>query len=336
MLTSMLKKNLCFTLIICSIMFFTGTNYGFSQENPDENITAENLNNTVQSGYQFFQTQDLSTDINPFWTPEETGFKKGMRYSILIGLPLGHLVYGVAVWDWGENSDWKWGKERWFQHDTDSGGADKTGHFFAHYMVSRVSYSFFSYTEQNQNLALAYSAFTAGVVGLLIEVGDAYTGKYGFSYEDLVADFAGIGAAVILDKYPAADEFIGITATYWPSKGFRKDKDSSYGDFAGDYSGWKYIMNFKLAGFKYMGYNIPEFMRYIQLDLGYYTREYTDYDLAANPSPEPQRHWFFGASVNMREVTRDIFRNNKKAGWLAEQPFKYYHIPIGYTSERSI
>ena len=85
-----------------------------------------------------------------------------------------------------------------------------------------------------------------------------------------------------------------------------------------------------------MGYNIPEFMRYIQLDLGYYTREYTDYDLAANASPEPQRHWFFGASVNMREVTRDIFRNNKKAGWLAEQPFKYYHIPIGYTSERSI
>jgi hypothetical protein len=332
MISSILQKFIYLFLISLTLVFFTAQEYGYSQENE---IPAQT--DTVNNGESSFSLNGgLSADVNPFWTPEETAYKKGMRYSILIGFPLAHIVYGVTVWNWGENSDWKWANERWFQGDTDSGGADKTGHFFAHYLVSRASYSFFSYTEKNQNVALTYSALTAAGVGVLIEVGDAYTGKYGFSYEDIVADFLGVAAAVVLDKYPVADEFIGITATYWPSKGFKKDEDSSYGDFAGDYSGWKYLMNLKLAGFKYIGFDIPEFMRYIQLDLGYYTREYTDYDLAANPSPEPKRHWSFGASVNMREVTRDIFRNHKTAGWVAEQPFKYYHVPIGFANKKSI
>lgn len=332
MVNSIIKKFIFLVIFASTLIFFTAQEYGFSQENENP-VQTDIVNNGENS---FFFNSTLSTEVNPFWTPEETAFKKGMRYSILIGFPVVHAAFGVLVWDWGESGDWKWGKERWFQGDTDSGGADKTGHFFAHYTVTRIAYSFFSYTEKNQNMALAYSAFTGATVGLLIEVGDAYTGKYGFSYEDLVVDLIGVASAVVLDKYPVADEFIGITGTYWPSKAFRKYDNKNIGNFAGDYSGWKYLLNFKLAGFKYLGFNIPEFMRYIQLDVAYYTRNYTNYDQAYSPGKEAKRHWSFGASVNMREVTRDIFKNYKTAGWVAEQPFKYYHIPLGYSNKQTI
>jgi len=319
----MFRKISSFTFIIYLITIFYAVEQGFSQE--------DTLSSN-QSGYSFFQEGDLTTEINPFWTPEETYLKKGLRYSLLIGIPAAHLIYGVTVWDWGQNTNPRSAHERWFQGDTDSGGADKTGHFYAHYLVSRGSYSIFSYTENSNNRALAYSAFTAGLVGTMIEIGDAYTGRYGFSYEDIVVDYLGIAVAVILDKYPVMDQFIGVTGHYWPSQGFKDDKNKTWANFAGDYSGWKYITSFKFGGFKYIGYDIPEFMRYVQLDLGYFTRDYTEYDAGINP----RREIFFGVSVNMREIAKDIFAGNKKAAWLAEQPFKYYHVPLGYSHEKTL
>ena len=328
----MIKRPLFSALFTFLIFMSFAVQQGFAQENDEQNIAVED---TVQRDYSVFADKPLSADINPFWTPEETGLKKTLRYSTLIGVPLMVAIYGFEVWDWGED-DPRFYRERWFQEDTDSGGADKTGHFLAHYIVARGCYSVFSYTEQNQNRALAYSAITSTVVGLLIEMGDAFTGRYGFSYEDLLANQLGVLAAVILDRYPVADEFIAFTGHYWPTRAHKKHADNL--NIPGDYSGWTYYMNFKLAGFGYIGYDIPDFMRYIQLDIGYYTRNYTNRDQRSgiDTENERQRYWFFGASVNMREVARDLFRHNRKASWVAEQPFKYYHVPIGYTNDREI
>ncbi len=330
------NKKFFFLVIFASfLILFTTQEYGFSQENANQ--AQIDISNNKESS--FFHNGGLSTEVNPFWTPEQTTLKAGLRYSILVGFPAVHIAYGFFAWDWGTSKSWRWGRERWFQGDTDSGGADKAGHFFAHHLVTRLSYSVFSYTEKDQNMALAYSAITGATCGLLIEIGDAFTGRYGFSYEDLVADLVGVSAAVILDKYPVADEFIGITAEYWPSKAFRstrKSNDKHIGNFAGDYSGWKYLLNFKLAGFKYIGFDIPEFMRYIQLDFAYYTKNYTDYDMHYRPGGTPKRHYSFGVSVNMREVTKDIFKNYEKASWVAEQPFKYIHVPVGYRTKHTI
>ncbi len=272
---------------------------------------------------------------NPFWTPGETTSKTVLRYSILVGAPVITFLYGAKTWNWGDNHDFWFGEERWFQGDTGAGGADKIGHCFAHYAVSRMTYSFFSYTEQSRNTAVIYSGLTAALIGTMIEIGDGFTGRYGFSYEDLVVDYVGIIIAMISDRFPIFDQFIGFTATYVPSKAFRRYGDGTYLDFAGDYSGWKYMFNFKLGGFKYIGLDIPEFMRYVQFDIGYYTRQYTDYD-HENGDYDARRHWFFGISVNMREVARDLFSWNRKAQWLAEQPFQYYHVPIGYQNDEPI
>jgi len=333
---AMFKKFLSF-IIICFVYSSTAIQNASAQTEKENAGISGKSDIEKNSGNSFFSAGGLSADINPFWTPGETDFKAGMRYSVLVGVPVVHLVYGFAMWDWGEQKQWHSAHERWFQGDTDSGGADKAGHFFAHYTVSRISYSLFSYTEQSRGRALFYSAFTAALVGTMIELGDAYTGRYGFSYEDLTADYTGIAVAFLLDRYPVLDEFIGITESYVPSKAFKSENDKTYFNFAGDYSGAKWMVNFKLAGFKYIGFDIPEFMRYIQLDAGYYTRDYTDYDEDYNQDVDPQRHLFIGVSVNMREVSRDLFRkSDRKAGWIAEQPFKYYHVPLGYEKKNTI
>ncbi len=267
---------------------------------------------------------------NPFWTQGETDFKSIMRYSVLSIAPIMTILYGSKVWYWGQNKAWRWGHERWFQKDTDSGGADKMGHCFSFYAADRIFYSLFSYTEQNKKTALIYSSATAGLMGTLVEVGDAFTGRYGFSKEDLISDYIGILIGVALDRYPVLDSFLGFTLEYHPSKGFKKKKQ--YLHFPGDYSGQKSVFSFKLGGFENIGYNIPEFLRYIQLDIGYYTRDYTEYDSRTNP----RRYWYYGISINMREITKDITLPNRKAAWLSEQPFKYYHIPVGYKNAEEI
>lgn len=269
---------------------------------------------------------------NPFWSQGETDSKKIMRYSLLVGTPVVTIAYGSKIWNWGENKSWRWAHERWFQKDTDSGGADKMGHCFSFYAIERFSYSLFSYSEQNQRRALLYSGFTAALAGTLVEVGDAFTGRYGFSYQDLISDYVGILIGLILDKYPVLDSFVGFTLEYCPSKGFKNDKDKTFLNFAGDYSGMKSVLSFKLGGFEYIGLDIPDFFRYVQLDVGYYTRDYTDYDEAIGRN-NARRYWYYGISINMREIAKDIFLFNRKAAWLSEQPFKYYHAPIGYKNE---
>lgn len=335
----MFKRILLLTLSAFFVVsLFVNSEQVFAQENNEEPDAADQTEEIESyNDSTFFSDRQLTTYDNPFWTPEETTFKQGLRYSTLIGVPAIVTAYGFAAWSWGED-DYRFYRERWFESDTDSGGADKTGHFLAHHIVARMCYSVFSYTETSQNRALAYSAFTSFAVGTVIEIGDGFTGNYGFSHEDWIANNLGILTAVLLDKYPVLDEFIGFTGHYWPTKAHKKSGDTL--NVPGDYTGWTYLMSFKPAGFKYLGYEIPEYLRFIQFDIGYYTREFTGRDLRAVGGDasqlNPTRNWFFGVSVNMREVARETFKKNRKAAWIAEQPFKYYHLPIGYTSDHEI
>lgn len=224
--------------------------------------------------------------------------KKIVRYSLLVGVPAVTFGIGVKAWDWGETNRWRWNRERWFQADTYSGGADKVGHFYTHYVLTRGLYQAFSYTEDTPERAAMYSVLTTSLIGTMIEVGDAFTGTYGFSYEDLIADHAGIALGYAMDRYPTLDNYLGVTAFYWPTRGFL-EYDTPF-NFASDYSGWTFAMNFKLSGFHRSGYNIPLIMRFLQIDFGYYTRNYTRFDEYANKLPT--RHRFVGLSLNAREL----------------------------------
>ena len=262
--------------------------------------------------------------------------RKRIRNTFLISSPIVTLLFGSKVWDWGSSHNWRWANEGWFEHDTDSGGADKIGHFFSHYAITRISYSIFNYTEEDTSMKWVYTLSLAGAVGALIEVGDAYSGKYGFSFRDLIADYLGIAIGSILEICPTIDKFIGFSVEYQPTKGFKNYNDKYEINCVTDYSGWKYMMNFKLSGLKYIGLQGYDFLRYIMLDFGYYTKGYTKYDEYESLTNR-KRYLFMGVSVNMMEVVSDFYSDKRSAlHWLTQQPFKYYHLPIGYKHNNKI
>ena len=60
------------------------------------------------------------------------------------GLVLDHLGADAMIAAWGFKN-WHWGTEGfhfrtedWFEQDSDTGGSDKTGHFYMTYLLSRV------------------------------------------------------------------------------------------------------------------------------------------------------------------------------------------------------
>jgi hypothetical protein len=99
------------------------------------------------------------------------------------------------------------------------------------------------------------------------------------------------------------------------------------------------MMNFKLAGFRYLGFKIPAFLRYITLDLGFFTKDFSAYDgeFTAREKLNRTRNWYLGVSLNFAEVMRDFYTEKKGTLYtVTTTPFEYYHIPVGYRHEKVI
>lgn len=258
------------------------------------------------------------------------GWKKEyLAYGLVAGTITGISIYGFTSWDWG-NGRWGWAHEGGFGENTYSGGADKLGHLYTHYLLQRAFNNAFEWSLEDREKALLLSTGTAAMVGLLIEVGDGTSDEYGFSWEDMAADLAGIGIGALLEYFPVADEFVGLSLSYNTDSSGGGAKERKATSLLNDYSGQKIMMNFRLAGFRAVGVDIPEFMRYIQFDFGYYTRGYTGYDA---PDAEERRHLFAGISLNFMEVVKDFYPEEKRSSFICvalQQPFKYYHVPVGY------
>ncbi len=316
-------KNFCglkyLAVIIILIIFIQGT--AFSQEN-------EETGSSDSSDIALNDSQNDHKDL--------------LRYSILFGSVPVTFLFGVKAWDWGSRHEFKSEREGWFGQDTSAGGSDKAGHFYAHYLIQRFVFFVFDYTEDGASSKYTYSILTTSMIGTMIEVGDGWSSLYGFSYEDLVVDLAGVFVGALLDYFPVLDAFIGFSVDYVPTSNYRKyfNKHETVPlGWVTDYSGFRYLMNFKLAGFRYLGFKTPEFLRYITLDLGYYTKDFSTYDLEfkGRENLDRTRNWYFGISLNFAEVMRDFY--TKKKGVLytvTTKPFEYYHIPVGYRNENEI
>ncbi len=288
------------------------------------------------AGIQPGTTAGISVSKDPNATRKEV-----IRYSFLVGLPAVTYFFAIYAWNWGDRNHWLWAHEGYFGERTYQGGEDKFAHAYSHYLVMRTACNIFDYTENGSPRKWFYAGGLTLALGLSIEVGDAYSGENGFSFEDITANLAGITLGYLLEKYPKADKFVGYSATYFPSKYYR-DHPGMLWKFPDDYSGLKFMLNFKLAGFEYVGFDIPDFLRYVMIDLGYYCRNYTKYDnngLGEDKSlwKETSRYWFIGLSVNLMEVVNSCF-DRKPSMWNSalQQPFKYYHVPLGYSVDTRI
>ncbi|TFH41987.1 MAG: DUF2279 domain-containing protein [Chrysiogenales bacterium] len=275
-------------------------------------------------------------DDNAERRSREEVMKKSIRYSVLVAVPVNTFSIAFLAWDWGKTRSFRLGNEGIFGQGTYTGGADKMAHLFAHYLIMRVLYNVYDYTESGGAMKWAYSAGITGALALGIEIGDGFCrNQNGFSFADLSMGLIGIGAAALLERFPAVDGFVSLSAEYLPTRYFRKYPQRLH-LLLDDYSGWKFMANIKLAGFRNVGIAIPDFMRYIQFDIGYYTTGFTRYDYRWGEAQmmvnrkNRERNLFIGVSVNLAEFVRDFFTDGDRlASRALQQLFKYYHVPLG-------
>ena len=89
----------------------------------------------------------------------------------------------------------------------------------------------------------------------------------------------------------------------------------------------------------YLGFDIPEFMKYFMIDFGYFTRGYTKFDreMSAPELPSKKRFVYVGVSINMPEVLKAVFNDNKSfASRASRQALSYYHIPFGLNGNHKL
>ncbi|PKL18514.1 MAG: hypothetical protein CVV49_05360 [Spirochaetae bacterium HGW-Spirochaetae-5] len=263
-------------------------------------------------------------------------FSKDLTRGCTLGLLIPSTLFlGIKSWDWGESNNPKVADEGWFGRDTVFGGADKAGHFFAHYALQRVTYSIFDWTESGDDRKWAYSLGSSLAVGMFIEIGDSFS-DYGLSVEDIVMDCTGILTGAMLDYSPILDGFFGFSVEYVPTKGFIAKADNndlvkSYVDFVNDYSGWQYMLNFKIAGFRNLGFDVPLILRLLSVDVGWYTKGYSVNDTGkySIPKEEWERNLFVGISINSAQVVAEMWPSEyrNKGYKVIHTTLQYYHLP---------
>jgi VanZ family protein len=220
------------------------------------------------------------------------------------------LIYGFSKWDYGKE-DFHFENERWFQHDTRYGGADKLGHFWSSYALSHLySYVYrkWGYTEKEANL---YGVLSNLGVQTFMEVADGF-GSQGFSYEDLLMNVAGTGVAYIWGRVPYLAKKIDFRIEYTP--GF----DSEDFGFSTNYERQRFLMAIKADGFDAIR---NPYLKYLEFHVGYYARGYEDYEQGG---PDDRRRYLYvGIGFNVSRLVQKFFNT---------RVFDYLQIP--YTSVR--
>lgn len=160
--------------------------------------------------------------------------------GVLIGATISTLTGG-----WGHGfQSLHVTRENWFGQGTYAGGADKASHFVLFDTLSRelaAGYRRMGYGE-NRSYAMAFA--TSVAAGLIIELGDGST-VYGFSWEDLITDAIGAGAAVWITKH-GLDDVVGFR--FGPIPAPDPNPCCAFVRVGKDYSKEIYTGDLKIAG----------------------------------------------------------------------------------------
>ncbi|MBN1495355.1 MAG: DUF2279 domain-containing protein [Spirochaetes bacterium] len=321
-----MRKKAIITMILTAMAVLAAATGPFFSFNPGAGGTAYAEEKTGKT-----ETESPGTKLPARWDNKIT--RDVIRYLYSVGFPTATLSYALYTGGGPKRDYWKWSHDGFFGHGTPYGGFDKAIKMFTHYSAMRLSCAVFNYTERGSPYRFLYSTLLTSLMGLSMEIVDAYMGS-GFSYQDLVFDYAGILLGCFLSAFPKVDAFLSLSVEYWPSKFFREHPDRLL-LLRNDYDGMIIMANIKLAGFREVGVNIPNFLRYIMIDIGYGVRGYTSYDRRAawdNYSyPMRSQNLYVGISINFMEVVKDLFRDPQSLGCRAtQQIFKLYHVPAGY------
>lgn len=237
-------------------------------------------------------------------TPDEDRHP-ALSLAVVGGTYATAVAYTYLAWyRRSENSDTLgFREEGLFGHDTYAGGADKLGHAWSNYVLTRGISGVLSWGGVSRPASLATSASLAFGFFALIELKDGYEPKYGFSWGDVLFNAGGIGLGLGAELFPALDEFFAFRLQYWPSQAFVRQVNSGGAvNVAEDYSGQAFLVSYHLSSIATLreGLAWPQF---VDLTLGYRA---LNYEPPSASQPRIQE-LFFGLSLNLQRVVDRAF-----------------------------
>ena len=223
--------------------------------------------------------------------------------SVNLGMVSLITVWGVLNWDYFQNAPVAT-SEGWFGRDTSEGGADKLGHAYTSYAMTHGFADLYREWGFNGKEAVLYGSLSALGTQTFMEFGDSFS-RYGFSYEDFIANTVGTAAGYLSWHYPELGRKVDFRVEYIPTL------DSL--DVFTAYEEYKYVVALKLNGFERLR-DTP--LGYLELQVGYFARNYDD------QAPfNDERNLYVGVGLNVSHVLRKL-GFGKTASF-----FNYYQLP---------
>ena len=243
-------------------------------------------------------------------------------------------LYGwlTAAW-WVRTTDsgeFQFHDEGWFGRNTYAGGADKLGHFWGNYAVTRgVAQILHHGGWDKRGSTLVAGALSLGFFAFS-EVKDGYKQEYGFSYGDMIANTTGVLVGVGLELSPTIDRHLDIRISYKPSQLYldRLQKDGPF-NTPEDYTGQTFLLAYHLGAIDYLREH-ASWTRYFDVNLGYAAVNY-------KPIPEDgavaQQELFIGGSINLQAVADEMLGRKSLAGGMVNFVTEVFQPP--YTTLRA-
>ena len=236
-------------------------------------------------------------------------------------------------------SRYRFGGDGWLGVTTYAGGADKFGHAWATMALARLGT--WVLTDIGGYRRGRASLVSAGMSELLftgVEVRDGTF--YEFSFSDLTGDSVGMVLALLFDNFPRFRELFAFRVQYFPSLMYVRKmtgaspcpmSSCSSWNIAEDYSGQTYITALHLAGIKAIRNKVGTVSRFVDLGMGFRSRNYRptpDRDVA-----EPIRQDLYAAlSFNAQGFFDWVFeqrtsRAARRAHKITHGLFEVFNLP---------
>lgn len=253
---------------------------------------------------------------------------RDLRCHSALALFAAYAAVGTWMWfawyaDKPSQPRWKFGGDGWFGPSTYAGGADKVGHAWSSWTLSRLGASALSQGNWDPFGASVLATSLSSTLLVLVEVNDGYYTE--FSPGDLTADLVGGLAAIAALNVPWLDEGFDFRVQWLPSSQFRRHPGLN---FAEDYSGQSYVVALKPGAIPAVQQSNSwwYWASFINPVVGY--RATTQ---ETSGAPVRMRQLFLGLSLDLQAVWDVSLERNRGRGsaWLpvGHQLFEYVGIP---------
>jgi len=251
----------------------------------------------------------VQSEDGAVWHGNLSKEQKALLLNLAAGAAI--LTWGAFTWDYGEEDPHFQG-DGWFEKDSPEGGADKFGHTYSAYALSHLFYYQYQRWGYDQKQAIQFGCLSSLGVTLLMEIGDSFS-DYGFSYQDALFNLIGATIGYGMVKYPEVARKVDFRVEYDP---FREGEHKR--DFLTDYERLKYVLAFKLDGFDATQ---NTYLKFFELQVGYSTRGYEDYDEDTGEHDSRRRKIYVGVGLNIGKLLEPFWKT---------KIFNYIQVPYTY------